>query len=346
MKNWRDVLPVHPAADLFPLMSEAELRELGEDIKKNGLLFPIIACGGQLLDGRNRLDAMALVGIKFKIERRTEQLWIDVDAETKELWCNWDVDYGHARILEVQSHLDDKENGKFIPSGRAYDYARSANLYRRQLTAEQRRELITKFLKAKPEASDRQIGAMAKADGKTVAKVRGELEGRAEIPHDEKRTDAKGRKQPAKKPKKATAKLGDGSTVKIDDLGAKAQAAIAAQGEITIDDRKRQMAALDPEPEPVETHPAEETPQGRVVTKAELMPLLQAIISEGDSDLHDGDLELYDTLTKARDAINHLRGWTTGTDAVSKALDERAQAEKRQRRARRKAAAISAKAAA
>src|SRR5215813_9299133 len=40
--TWRDHLPVHPAADLFPLMSEPELRELGEDIKKNGgLISPI-----------------------------------------------------------------------------------------------------------------------------------------------------------------------------------------------------------------------------------------------------------------------------------------------------------------
>jgi hypothetical protein len=29
--NWRDHLKVHPAADLFPLMSEAELKELAED---------------------------------------------------------------------------------------------------------------------------------------------------------------------------------------------------------------------------------------------------------------------------------------------------------------------------
>jgi len=34
--SWRDHLKVHPAAELFPRMTEAELRELGEDIKRNG----------------------------------------------------------------------------------------------------------------------------------------------------------------------------------------------------------------------------------------------------------------------------------------------------------------------
>ena len=63
--NWRDILPVHPAADLFPLMSESELRELGEDIKANGLRASIVLYEGKLLDGRNRLDAMELVGVEY-----------------------------------------------------------------------------------------------------------------------------------------------------------------------------------------------------------------------------------------------------------------------------------------
>jgi len=74
-KSWRDVLPVHPAAELFPMMSEAELRELGEDIKKNGLKSPVVLWRDRstdadepfrwfLIDGRNRLDAMEFVGVK------------------------------------------------------------------------------------------------------------------------------------------------------------------------------------------------------------------------------------------------------------------------------------------
>ena len=52
-KSWRDVLPVHPAAEMFPMMNETELRELGEDIKATGLRLPIAITGdGKLLDGR------------------------------------------------------------------------------------------------------------------------------------------------------------------------------------------------------------------------------------------------------------------------------------------------------
>jgi hypothetical protein len=40
-KSWRHVLPVHPAAELFPMMLELELKELGEDIKNNKLKSPI-----------------------------------------------------------------------------------------------------------------------------------------------------------------------------------------------------------------------------------------------------------------------------------------------------------------
>jgi hypothetical protein len=41
-KPWREVLPIHPAAELFPLMGPEELRELGEDIKKHGLTAPVV----------------------------------------------------------------------------------------------------------------------------------------------------------------------------------------------------------------------------------------------------------------------------------------------------------------
>ena len=77
----------------------------------------------------------------------------------------------------------------------------SANIHRRHLTAEQRRDLIAKLIKAQPEKSDRQIGEMIKADHKTVGAVRAEKEATGEISSVEKRIgmDGKARKRPAKK---------------------------------------------------------------------------------------------------------------------------------------------------
>jgi hypothetical protein len=36
-KGWRAILRLHPAAELFPPMSPDDLRELGEDVGRNGL---------------------------------------------------------------------------------------------------------------------------------------------------------------------------------------------------------------------------------------------------------------------------------------------------------------------
>jgi hypothetical protein len=41
-QHWRSVLPVHDACDLLPPMSESELRELGEDIKRHNLHTPVV----------------------------------------------------------------------------------------------------------------------------------------------------------------------------------------------------------------------------------------------------------------------------------------------------------------
>jgi ParB-like chromosome segregation protein Spo0J len=81
-------------------------------------------------------------------------------------------------------------------------YVVSMNVARRHLTAEQKRELVAKLLKAKPEKSNRQIATVTRADHKTVGSIRSDMEGRGEIPHVETRTDTKGRKQPAAKSKR------------------------------------------------------------------------------------------------------------------------------------------------
>jgi hypothetical protein len=66
-RSWRDVMPVHPAADVFPLLPPGELAALAEDIRASGLTEAMTFWerpGGRwvLLDGRNRLDAMEAAG--------------------------------------------------------------------------------------------------------------------------------------------------------------------------------------------------------------------------------------------------------------------------------------------
>lgn len=61
----------HPAAELFPLMPEAELAELAQDILDHGLRLPITLCDGKILDGRNRMLACRKVQCPPRFEEFT-----------------------------------------------------------------------------------------------------------------------------------------------------------------------------------------------------------------------------------------------------------------------------------
>src|SRR3954454_16667727 len=80
--HWRNKIKVHPAADMFPMMSDAELDALAKEIAEHGMHQGIVLwtrewansvikngwkadfeagkvpCGLSLLDGRNRLAAI------------------------------------------------------------------------------------------------------------------------------------------------------------------------------------------------------------------------------------------------------------------------------------------------
>lgn len=76
LTNWAEVLSrhqrvkgIHPAADLFPLLEEAEFSELCNSIKRDGLDQPIVIDKeGRLLDGRNRLLACDRSSVEPLIE--------------------------------------------------------------------------------------------------------------------------------------------------------------------------------------------------------------------------------------------------------------------------------------
>jgi hypothetical protein len=59
----------HPYADLFPLMGDAELRQLADDIAANGQREPIYLVGELILDGRNRFRACELARVKPRFEQ-------------------------------------------------------------------------------------------------------------------------------------------------------------------------------------------------------------------------------------------------------------------------------------
>ena len=153
--SWRDVVKIHPAAEMFPPLLDGELRELAEDIKRNGQRSPLAIFhpgldSEELLDGRSRLDAMELAGLPIIKDGALDRDMVLVE--------------------DVQANTD------------PYAYVASANIHRRHLSAEKKRELIGALLKARPEQSNRAIAKQAKADDKTVASVRRELESTAQIP--------------------------------------------------------------------------------------------------------------------------------------------------------------------
>ena len=170
--SWRDALPINPAAEIMPRPTDDELRDLAADIKAHGIREAVVLFRDEdgkisLLDGISRLDAATLAGLpvvkdgKFNLDRIPHRF----------------------------------EQGNVNPVALVV----SLNIYRRHLTAEQRRDIIAKLIKAKPEASNNAIAKQAKADDKTVGKVRRELERRSEIPNVSTRVDTKGRNQPAKR---------------------------------------------------------------------------------------------------------------------------------------------------
>ena len=134
-KSWRDVLPIHPAADLFPPILEAELKELAGDIEAHGLQTPVVVWNPSedpededrylLLDGRSRLDALALLGLLHVDQHGEIHLNKSWNGAT---WLAYETSFAL-----LARHRD---------GGDPYALALSLNLHRRHLTTEQKRKLI------------------------------------------------------------------------------------------------------------------------------------------------------------------------------------------------------------
>jgi hypothetical protein len=132
-------------------MSSDELRELGKDIRKNGLRSSIAlwqsdkGASALLLDGISRLDAVEVeLGRPVRVVPRTYRSRTRRSLETDE-----DGESVPVTNLIGRAGNTTAEQQTFILLGRDVDpwaYVTPANLHRRQLTAEQRRELIVKLI--------------------------------------------------------------------------------------------------------------------------------------------------------------------------------------------------------
>jgi hypothetical protein len=149
----------HALCEKLPMIGLTELDELEKDIRKYGLREQIALLNGKIIDGRNRY---------IVCKRMKYPLTID-----------------HFKTLR--------------PDTDALAYVISANIHRRHLTAEDKRNIIADLLKADPTKSNRQIGETAKVDHKTVETVRQGLEAGGEIPQQETVTGKDGVTQPKKK---------------------------------------------------------------------------------------------------------------------------------------------------
>src|SRR5688572_22003315 len=54
----------HPVANIFPMMSEDEYKDLVSDIRQNGLQESIWTYDNLIIDGRNRFKACVEAGVK------------------------------------------------------------------------------------------------------------------------------------------------------------------------------------------------------------------------------------------------------------------------------------------
>lgn len=146
---------------LLPDLSAEEYAALKADIAERGVMVPVeLDEAGNVLDGYHRLRACEELGI---------------------------ADYPTI----IRSGLTEEEKQVHVLA---------LNIDRRHLTRAQRRELIERLLKAKPEASNRDVAEQVMVDDHTVAGVRDSLESGAEIPHLERTVGKDGKSYPAHHP--------------------------------------------------------------------------------------------------------------------------------------------------
>lgn len=128
---------------MVPELTEAEYAALKAAIRESGriLVAVVVISDGEVIDGKGRLRAAE----ELKITNFERVVVDGLDAEARRL------------------------------------HRLSLNCVRRQLSSEQKREIVRATLRATPELSNNYLGEMTGVTDKTVARVREELEATSEI---------------------------------------------------------------------------------------------------------------------------------------------------------------------
>jgi ParB-like nuclease family protein len=154
-RTWRDLIPAHPCADVFPMMSDTEIHELAKDIRVNGLRQPIVLWQAQadgpyfVLDGRNRFEALMRLGAEIPPTVSADDLVVTL--------------YDHRFSLFATATRD------VDPAA----YVISANITRRHLTKEQQAELIVKTIEAAKPKAENDRATVARSFSPTAGKKGG-----------------------------------------------------------------------------------------------------------------------------------------------------------------------------
>lgn len=143
---------IHPAANIFPPMTDEEFRDLVEDIRTHGLLEPVwVDRDGLLIDGRHRV-------------RACEELGIDCASRI------YDGDDPIAFVVSLNLHRRHLTKGQLaLSAARARGYYDEQAKERRAITLKQNKSTDVETLPQRDEGKARdQVGKAFGVSGKYV----------------------------------------------------------------------------------------------------------------------------------------------------------------------------------
>jgi hypothetical protein len=203
--SWRDLIQVHPAAKEFKELPPDELAALVEDIGREDNIDPRVPPVFWTPLRREELPSPRSKG-RYGIEiylvdgrNRLEAVWRLLDPA---LPANADADPGDREQYIrgfITAAIDGQRSTSILLYGDVdpWEFVISANIRRRHLDRDQKRDVVARLLKARPERSDRETAKMANVTHPTVAAIRAKLETAGDVENLSTRTDTVGRQQPA-----------------------------------------------------------------------------------------------------------------------------------------------------